>query len=86
MARSRKKTPMAALCNGHMKAWKKMVSRKFRKKAKQLLYSEGEDAILPEDLNEVSDIWCSPADGWVWLGDLEEDDWMPGFYEKMMRK
>ena len=86
MARSYKKTPIANLGEGRMKPWKRKVNRKMRKMARQALHSEGEDAILPEDLIEVSDIWCSPSDGRIWLGDLEDADWCPGFLDKMMRK
>lgn len=84
MARSYKKTPIVPPGRAKMKPWKRKVNRKMRKITRQKLNSEGEDAILPEDLIEISDLWCSPSDGKTWIGDLE--DWMPGFYDKMMRK
>lgn len=71
MARSYKKNP--GFQNPSMGNWKREVNRAFRHKSRYILNQNAshidDNALddiedkLPEDLNEVSDVWLSPKDG-----------------------
>lgn len=61
MSRSYKKN--ASLRHAELSEWKADTNRSFRRTSKAKLSVDPEEAELPQNIREVSDIWLSPIDG-----------------------
>jgi hypothetical protein len=73
MSKSYRKTPIVPVAGASDKWDKRLSNRKFRKKEKTILRDFQQDSsILPEDLNEVSDVWGFAKDGKVYISEEEE--------------
>lgn len=62
MSRSRRKSPIRKSSGGNLKQWRSEANRRLRRSNRIKLHIGDEDFLT---LRNVSDIWASPADGYI---------------------
>ena len=83
MSNSYKKSNWRPIADSNMREWRAQVNRKLRRKVKCALREfDVDDAILDLDVKDVSDIWGSPSDGYIYWNPQDYCDAAYKFYMK----
>ena len=77
MSRSRRKAPIRKSNRGNLKRWRTEVNRSLRRHNRVRIHIGAEEFL---DLDDVSDLWTSPADGYwaawdYWSERQKESPW-----------